>query len=294
MATICCASTSSGLRGTTVGSMAPSCMRRATTAHSSRSPRYLGKMPPRWTLARPGGRRGRCAAARARPTAATPPARPGPPHPCRCPARARGGDEAGQPARLEQRPRSPGAARARASRGGRAHQRPRPRQLVEPLSASRSASAPAVDEDDRASGARGPARAAAGGSPARCCAGRPRRRGRGPVLDRSARPGSAMSSTGTSTAQIERLAARRRRRCDRHVAAAGRRRRGTRHLLQRPLRRRQADALRRSRSRQRRQPLQRQRQVRAALGRRQRVDLVDDDPTRRRRSVSRACEVSIR
>ena len=53
MATICWASTSSALRGTTVGSIRPSCMRRATTAHSSRSPRNLGKMRPTLTSSTP-------------------------------------------------------------------------------------------------------------------------------------------------------------------------------------------------------------------------------------------------
>ena len=53
MATTCCASTSSGLRGTTVVSMSPSRMRRATTAHSSRSARNLGKMRPRDTSPTP-------------------------------------------------------------------------------------------------------------------------------------------------------------------------------------------------------------------------------------------------
>ena len=46
MATICCASTSSGLRGTTVVSIAPSRIRLATTVHSSRSARNFGKMRP--------------------------------------------------------------------------------------------------------------------------------------------------------------------------------------------------------------------------------------------------------
>ena len=46
IATICWASTSSGLRGTTVVSIRPSRMRWATTAHSSRSARNLGKMRP--------------------------------------------------------------------------------------------------------------------------------------------------------------------------------------------------------------------------------------------------------
>ena len=49
MATICWASTSSALRGTTVVSISPSRIRRATTAHSSRSARNLGKMRPRLT-----------------------------------------------------------------------------------------------------------------------------------------------------------------------------------------------------------------------------------------------------
>ena len=46
MATICCASTSSALCGTTVGSMRPSRMSLTTTAHSSRSARNFGKMRP--------------------------------------------------------------------------------------------------------------------------------------------------------------------------------------------------------------------------------------------------------
>ena len=47
MATICCARTSSGSRGTRVSSMAPRSMRDTTAAHSSRSPRYLGNTTPR-------------------------------------------------------------------------------------------------------------------------------------------------------------------------------------------------------------------------------------------------------
>ncbi len=58
IATICWARTSSGLRGISVVSIAPSCIRRVTTAHSSRSPRYFGKMTPllgapTWWPARP-------------------------------------------------------------------------------------------------------------------------------------------------------------------------------------------------------------------------------------------------
>ena len=44
--TRCWASTSSGLRGITVSSISPSRIRRATTAHSSRSARNLGKIRP--------------------------------------------------------------------------------------------------------------------------------------------------------------------------------------------------------------------------------------------------------
>ena len=47
--TRCWASTSSGFCGITVSSIAPSRIRRATTAHSSRSARNLGKMRPRET-----------------------------------------------------------------------------------------------------------------------------------------------------------------------------------------------------------------------------------------------------
>ncbi len=58
IATSCWARTSSGLRGMVVVSIAPSCIRRVTIAHSSRSPRYFGKMTPfdgapTWCPARP-------------------------------------------------------------------------------------------------------------------------------------------------------------------------------------------------------------------------------------------------
>src|SRR5881398_205486 len=46
IATICCARTSSGLRGICVSSIAPSSIRRATTADSSRSARNFGKIRP--------------------------------------------------------------------------------------------------------------------------------------------------------------------------------------------------------------------------------------------------------
>ena len=46
IATTCWASTSRGRRGTWVSSIAPASMRSTTAAHSSRSPRYLGKMRP--------------------------------------------------------------------------------------------------------------------------------------------------------------------------------------------------------------------------------------------------------
>ncbi len=60
-----------------------------------------------------------------------------------------------------------------------------------------------------------------------------------------------------------------------------------RDLLERPLRRRQADPLRRL-VRDGLEPLERERQVRAALGARERVDLVDDDRRGRRAAISRA------
>ena len=58
IATSCWARTSSGLRGSTVCSIEPSCMPFTTTAVSSRSPRYLGKITPfdgspTWCPARP-------------------------------------------------------------------------------------------------------------------------------------------------------------------------------------------------------------------------------------------------
>ena len=58
IATICWARTSSGLRGIVVASIAPSCIRRVTTAASRRSPRYFGKITPllgapTWWPARP-------------------------------------------------------------------------------------------------------------------------------------------------------------------------------------------------------------------------------------------------
>ena len=58
MATICWARTSSGLRGMRVSSIAPSSMRRTTTAASSRSLRWFGKIlptdgSPTWCPARP-------------------------------------------------------------------------------------------------------------------------------------------------------------------------------------------------------------------------------------------------
>ncbi len=51
--TRCWASTSSGFCGIVVSSISASRMRRATTAHSSRSPRYLGKIRPLETSPRP-------------------------------------------------------------------------------------------------------------------------------------------------------------------------------------------------------------------------------------------------
>ena len=58
IATICWASTSSGFFGTSVRSIRPLCIRSVSTAHSSRSPRNFGKMRPvlgasTWCPARP-------------------------------------------------------------------------------------------------------------------------------------------------------------------------------------------------------------------------------------------------
>ena len=55
--TRCCASTSSGLRGMRIDSIAPTFIRSATTAVCTRSPRYFGKIAretaPTWCPARP-------------------------------------------------------------------------------------------------------------------------------------------------------------------------------------------------------------------------------------------------
>ncbi len=68
MATICCASTSSGLRGMRSSSMAPARIRSATTVAASRSPRNFGNRTPRETSST------RCPA---RPTRCRPPATDG-------------------------------------------------------------------------------------------------------------------------------------------------------------------------------------------------------------------------
>ena len=47
IATICCASTSSGFSGSRIDSIAPRCIWIAVTVHSSRSPRNLGNIRPR-------------------------------------------------------------------------------------------------------------------------------------------------------------------------------------------------------------------------------------------------------
>ncbi len=88
IATICCASTSSGFRGIRVSSISPSRIARATTALSSRSARNFGKILP--FRRRPRSFRvphGRCAAARAPPTWATRPGSRDRPRPCRYRAR---------------------------------------------------------------------------------------------------------------------------------------------------------------------------------------------------------------
>ena len=124
-ATICCASTSSGLRGIRVSSIAPSSIRFATTAHSSRSARNLGKIRPF------DGSSSRC-------PGAADALEPGRDRLRRfdlhdevdgahvdSELERRGRDEARDLARASGAPRPRPAARARASRGGRGRSRAR-------------------------------------------------------------------------------------------------------------------------------------------------------------------------
>ena len=192
IATICCASTSSGLRG------------YAGRARSAPSSMPLARRPPpragrRGTSGRcgpgsarrPGGRRGR---SRWRPARdrrrATRPGRRGRPRPCRCRARASEvATSAAQPPRLELVLDLAAAARARASRGARGRA-PRPASSFRRLRASRSAEPARVHEHDRRAvlpdqleqarvDGRPDARAAAGAAarrPRRCRPARPCRR----------------------------------------------------------------------------------------------------------------------
>ena len=262
-------------------------MRRATTAHSSRSARNLGKMRPRETS----------------PT-------PWPARPMRCrPLRhrlgrlhlddevhrahvdaqleRRGRDQAGQRARLEQvldddallaRER-PVVGAGDLARLFPARLRLLRCQVVEPQRDALGG-APVVHEHERGAVLAHQAQqlrvdgrpdAAPGGLAA----------GDGSRA-RAATSGSTMDSTGHVDAQVERLA---------HAgvddgALPRRPDQEPGHLVERPLRRREADALHVA-PRLLGQPLQRHRQVRAALGLRHRVDLVDDDPLRAGEELAR-------
>ena len=235
--------------------------------------------------------------ARARPTSATRPGARGRRRPCRCRARASevATRHGSSPALSSSSTTSALLARERAVVGAR-DLRPAPsssRQLVS-RSASRSARAAVVDEDDRRAVLadqleqlgvdRRPDRAAA--SP-RCR----RRRGSSRSASVGLRP--ARPSTRPARGSSGRAACARRRRRSVHVAP--RADQEAADLLERVLRRRQADALERPPLLgERLEPLERQREVRAALGARRRRGSRRRSPTRRRASISRACEVSIR
>ena len=282
IATICCASTSSGLRGILVSSISPPRIAFATTADSSRSARNLGKMRP----------------FEIEPSSC--PARP-----IRCSPRAtdfglstwitrstapmsipssrlRRGDEARDPPGLQVLlDHHPLLARERAVVGARDLFLG---QLVQPQREPLGEAA-VVDEDDRRAVLldeledrrvdRGPDRARR-----RLVARRPsrRRRSRPAGTARSSVPSSRMSSTGTTTSRSSSLRVPA---STSWIGAAARDEAAD--LLERPLRRREADPLRRPLE-QRVEPLERQRQVRAALGAGDGVHLVDDhrlDPAQR-------------
>ena len=93
---------------------------------------------------------------------------------------------------------------------------------------------------------------------------------------------TSAASLSASPGRARRFRSRRRRPCRRTPDAAEK----PRDFVERALRRRQADPLHASCA-QRFQPLERERQVRAPLGRHQRVDLVDDDRLERSQHVAR-------
>ena len=282
MATICWASTSSGWRGTRVCSISPSRMRPATTAVSSRSPRNLGKKRPSDGVAH-------LVAGAADPLQA-------------------GGDRLGRLDLHDQvdAPMSmPSSSDEVATSAG---SRPGLQQILdlEPLLAGERAvvgagdvwprassfrrwatplgRAAAVDEDDRRAVRAGPARAGAGRSPARS-----RRRGSPSTLRRRRRARAcrrpARSPRGRAACRAG---------VDDGDRRGSPRRRGTGDLLERPLRGREADRAATARPAEVLEPLERERQVGAALGGGDRVDLVDDHRLDARRASRAAAEVSIR
>ena len=278
MATICCARTSSGLRGSASVSMAPSCIRCVTTAaleqvaavlredHALRRRADLVTGP-----ADP-------LQARARPTVGTLDLdRRGRPRPCRC--RARGCDVATS---AGTRPAlSSSSIWSALLAGDAAVMRPDELlagELVEPLGEALREAA-AVDEDDRASGApdelQDPRMDRRPDADARVRAGR---RAARLLLERQGLAEAAHVLDRHDDLRARAACARRRRRSRRRGPARCRpRKRGDR--LERPLRRRQPDPLRRRRAAPTEplEPLQAQGEVRAALRARDRVDLVDDD-----------------
>ena len=201
MATICCASTSSGLRTMRVDSIAPARIRSTTTATSSRSPRYFGKIlpvlgSPTWWPARPMRWRPRLHRARrldldhevdgAHVDAEL---------------EAAGGDERPQPAGLElvldEQPLLAG-------------ERPvvgldqlLARELVEPRREPLGEAA-VVARRSAWCGGRGSARGSAGARGARCSSG-PRRRAACPASPRCRAPSAPMSSMGTMTSRSSSL-----------------------------------------------------------------------------------------
>ena len=246
--------------------------------------------------ARPGGRRGRCAAGRSRPTAALRSARRDRSRPCRCRARAttwRRGRGAGPPSA---RPRSRRAA-ARASEPWCARTSGSPASSLS-AAASRSArrrllTKISVERCARISSSRrGWIAVQIDGRVGPCEAG--------PLGMSIGSPSRAMSSTGTSIVSSQRLrlagvddgdrARRRRGGLDSPWAApADARRAPPRNRATSSSGRCVADSPMRCSgpSASGLEALERQRQVRAALGRHQRVDLVDDHGDRGAQRLAR-------
>ena len=203
----------------------------------------------------------------------------------------RGGDQARQLAGLEHLLDDQALlARERAVVGAR--RSPRSAQLVEAQREALGAAA-VVDEHDRRAVLLGRAAAARGRSPARSTGASPRRRPPGRAGPRRPRLlGLDHRLDRHVDPEVERLA---------HAGVDDRARAPRADQeARRPPRAGSASRYRPMRCGSRvvglsaLEPLEREREVRAALGPGDGVDLVDDRPTRRRCSISRACEVRIR